>query len=84
MDAPKNRGNRTKTNHETRMEKVLYAMRAQAWERAKAEMETIRQIDFPPEAGGRHARDAWEEKCDKRAKLMADFIKAMDDGELYV
>lgn len=65
-------------------DKVLQAMRAQAWERAKGELAAIQQADFPPSDGYKEDRKKWDEKCRRRQGLMEKFIYDMEQEELYL
>ena len=62
---------------------ALEALRAQAWERAKAELMAIGQADFPPETATKEDYANWAQKCERRRQLMDRFITTMEEDELY-
>ncbi len=74
-----------KGHHIITMDKLLQTLRAQSWERAKAELACIEQADYPPDAatGGKEEYRQWADKCSKRRVLIQDFILAIEQDELY-
>ena len=72
--------------HTSLMDKILQTLRAQSWERAKAELASIQQADYAPELGihgSKLAYENWRDKCAKRRVLIQNFILAMEEDELY-
>jgi hypothetical protein len=64
--------------------RTLQALRAQAWERAKGELNSINQASFPPSPCNKEDYQQWEKKCARRRSITERFIKEMEDDELYL
>lgn len=66
------------------MDEITKAMRGMAWERAKGELMSLGHADYAPQnSSGNEPFLEWQDKCDKRRKLIASFIKSMEYDELW-
>ena len=61
----------------------MSAMKAQAWERAKGEIQSISAADYPPENATKEEYALWLERGEKRRQFVAAFFKAIEDEELH-
>jgi hypothetical protein len=56
---------------------ILQSLRLMAWERAKAELRSIGCADYPLQCSNSRYVE-WDEKCEKRHKLIEKFIEEME------